>query len=67
LNSVAVVAFAVSGLVRWPQAAVMAAGAIMGGYYGAAMARRLGRTFVRRAVILIGLTIGCLMLWRLSR
>lgn len=67
LNSIAVVAFAVSGLVRWPQAFVMAAGAIMGGYYGAALARRLGRTFVRRAVIIIGLSIGCLMLWRLSR
>ncbi|HEV2880135.1 MAG TPA: sulfite exporter TauE/SafE family protein [Pyrinomonadaceae bacterium] len=67
LNSIAVVAFAVSGLVRWPQAFVMAAGAIMGGYYGATIARRLGRTFVRRAVIVIGLTIGCLMLWRLSR
>jgi hypothetical protein len=66
LNSIAVVAFAVSGLVRWPQAFVMAAGAIMGGYYGAAIARRLGRTFVRRAVIIIGLTIGCLMLWRIS-
>jgi hypothetical protein len=67
LNSAAVVAFAVSGLVRWPQAFVMAAGAIMGGYYGAAIARRLGRTFVRRAVIITGLTIGCLMLWRMSR
>ncbi|MDQ1557179.1 MAG: uncharacterized protein QOD32_239 [Pyrinomonadaceae bacterium] len=67
LNSVAVVAFAASGLVSWPKALVMAAGAIMGGYYGAAIARKLGRTFVRRAVILIGLTIGCLMLWRLSR
>jgi hypothetical protein len=67
LNSAAVVAFAVSGLVSWPKAFVMASGAILGGYYGAALARRLGRTFVRRAVILIGLTIGCLMLWRLSR
>jgi hypothetical protein len=66
LNSVAVVAFAVSGLVHWRHACVMAAGAILGGYYGAAIARRLGRTFVRRAVIIIGLTIGCLMLWRLS-
>ena len=66
LNSAAVVAFAVSGLVHWPQAFVMACGAIMGGYYGATIARKLGRTFVRRAVILIGLTIGFLMLWRLS-
>lgn len=67
LNSVAVVAFTISGLVRWPQALLMAGGAILGGYYGAAMARRLGRTVVRRAVVCIGLTIGCLMLWRISR
>jgi uncharacterized membrane protein YfcA len=65
LNSVAVVAFAISGLVHWPQALLMATGAIIGGYFGAAIARRLGRTFVRRAVVLIGLTIGCLMLWRI--
>jgi len=65
LNSAAVAAFAVSGLVRWPHALLMAAGAIMGGYYGAEIARRLGRKFVRRAVVAIGLTIGCLMLWRI--
>ena len=67
LNSAAVVAFAISGLVSWPKALLMASGAMLGGYYGATMARRLGRTFVRRAVVLIGLTIGCLMLWRISR
>jgi len=65
LNSIAVVAFTVSGLVSWPQALLMAGGAILGGYYGASLARRLGRTFVRRAVVCIGLTIGCLMLWRI--
>jgi len=65
LNSAAVVAFAISGLVSWPKALVMAAGAIIGGYYGAALARRLGRTFVRRAVISIGLVIGFIMLWRI--
>ncbi|HJR05994.1 MAG TPA: sulfite exporter TauE/SafE family protein [Pyrinomonadaceae bacterium] len=67
LNSVAVVAFFFSGLVSLPHAFVMATGAITGGYFGASVARRLGRTFVRRAVVLIGLTIGCLMLWRISR
>ena len=65
LNSAAVVAFAVTGLVSWPKALLMASGAMLGGYYGATMARRLGRTFVRRAVVGIGLTIGCLMLWRI--
>ena len=64
LNSAAVVAFALSGVVSWPQALVMVVGAVAGGYFGAGAARRLGRRFVRRAVILIGLTIGLLMLWR---
>ena len=65
LNLAAIVAFILSGLVVWPHALVMAAGAIAGGYFGARAARRLGRTFVRRAVVLIGFVIGGVMLWRL--
>jgi hypothetical protein len=34
---------------------IMAIGAILGGYGGAGTARKLGRTAVRRIVILIGL------------
>jgi uncharacterized membrane protein YfcA len=64
LNSVAVITFAVSGLVFWPAATFMAVGAIMGGYLGAHVAQRLGRTFVRKAVIGVGLSMGLLMLWR---
>ena len=45
----------------------MALAATAGGYFGANTARRLGRTFVRRAVITIGLVIGFVMLWRLWR
>lgn len=67
INSVAVLTFAISGLVYWPHSLLMAVGAIAGGYFGASAARRLGRTFVRRAVVLIGLTIGIVMLWRLGR
>jgi uncharacterized membrane protein YfcA len=64
LNLAAIVAFILSGLVVWPHALVMAAGAIAGGYFGARTARRLGRTFVRRVVIGVGFAIGLLMLWR---
>ena len=64
LNFAAIVAFILSGLVVWPHALVMAVGAIAGGYFGARAARRLGRTFVRRAVIAIGFAIGLLMLYR---
>lgn len=67
LNSVAIIGFAVSGLVRWPDALLMAVSAIAGGYYGASIAQRLGRVFVRRAVIVIGLVIGIAMLIRIER
>jgi uncharacterized membrane protein YfcA len=66
INSVAVVAFAVSNLVYWPEALLMAVAAIAGGYFGASVARRMGRVFVRRTVITIGLVIGFVMLWRLG-
>ncbi len=54
INGIAAVYFAVSGAVLWIDGAIMALGAIAGGYGGAGLARRLGRTFVRRAVIAIG-------------
>jgi uncharacterized membrane protein YfcA len=66
LNSVAIISFAISGLVRWPIALLMAASAIAGGYYGASVAQKLGRNFVRRAVIIIGLVIGIIMLIRIE-
>lgn len=66
LNSIAVIGFAVAGLVRWPLALLMAVGAIAGGYYGASAARRLGRTIIRRIVILIGFIIAGIMLWKLG-
>ncbi|HEY9283856.1 MAG TPA: sulfite exporter TauE/SafE family protein [Pyrinomonadaceae bacterium] len=64
LNLAAIVAFILSGLVVWPHAALMAVGAIAGGYFGARAARRLGRTFVRRVVVGVGFAIGLLMLYR---
>ncbi len=64
LNFVAIVAFAFSGLVDWPVALLMTTAAIAGGYFGASTARRVGRVVVRRAVVVIGLVIGLVMLWR---
>jgi len=40
--------------VIWDDALVMAAGAIIGGVGGAGLARRMGRTTVRRIIIAIG-------------
>jgi uncharacterized membrane protein YfcA len=41
-------------MVYWPFVVIMAMGAIAGGYSGAGVARRIGRTAVRRIVIAIG-------------
>ncbi len=56
INGVAAIYFALSGAVLWKDAAIMAVAAIAGGFAGAKMARRLGRKFVRGAVVVIGLT-----------
>lgn len=67
INLIAIISFSFARLVFWPDALLMAVGAIVGGYFGASAARRMGRVLVRRAVVLIGLTIGVVMLWRLGR
>ena len=54
INLVAVLIFAVSGIVNWPAAAAMAVGAALGGMLGARMAQRVGQVWVRRAVVGIG-------------
>jgi len=49
-----VVVFVRDGLVDWRYALPMAAAAILGGYAGARVARRLPASYVRYAVIAIG-------------
>jgi uncharacterized membrane protein YfcA len=55
MNLVAAIVFAASGVVRWPVAIAMAAGAVAGGYAGSRLAQRVGATWVRRAIVAIGL------------
>jgi uncharacterized protein len=54
INGAAVVTFIVAGAVRWPQALLMIAGAIFGGYGGAHMAQKLNPKLVRAFVIAVG-------------
>lgn len=54
INGVASVCFMWARMVHWPDVVIMAAGAILGGVSGAGMARRIGRTAVRRIVVAIG-------------
>ena len=51
---VAALYFVLRGAVLWADVALMAAGSIAGGLWGAALAQRLGRRLVRQAVIAIG-------------
>ena len=55
INGVAAAYFIASGKVYWADVLLMTFAAIAGGYSGARLAYRLGRRFVRLAVILIGL------------
>ncbi len=56
INGVATLTFILSGAVWWPQALLMIAGAIVGGYGGAYYARKIDPRLVRRFVILVGFT-----------
>jgi len=54
INGVAALVFVVKGAIYWPQAIVMIAGALVGGYFGAHYAQRLPQTWIRGFVILVG-------------
>jgi uncharacterized membrane protein YfcA len=55
VNGIAALYFIWARMVYWPYVVLMAVAAILGGYLGAGTARKMGRTTVRRIVILIGL------------
>jgi uncharacterized membrane protein YfcA len=62
ISAIAALYFAVGGHVRWHLAALMAVGAILGGYGGAWLAQRIGQNTVRGVVVATGLGIGLYML-----
>jgi uncharacterized membrane protein YfcA len=55
INGMASALFIAKGLVHWPEALMMVVGSVLGGYFGADTARKLGPQVVRRIVIGIGL------------
>lgn len=57
VNGVAIALFAAAGLIDWPVALAMAAGALLGGYGAAGIARRIGRKALGWFVIAVGLTV----------
>ncbi len=67
INSIAVISFGIMGLVVWRDALLMAGAALLGGYFGAKMAVRIGQAAIRRAIVVIGFVITIVMVWRLWR
>jgi uncharacterized membrane protein YfcA len=69
INGVAAIYFVFAHMVEWPYVLVMVAGAIAGGVGGAGLARRMGRTAVRRVVIAIGfaMALSLFLKWVLKR
>ncbi|MEV5709529.1 sulfite exporter TauE/SafE family protein [Actinoallomurus sp. NPDC052274] len=55
INTVALVAFALFGPVRWPAVAIMAVTSLVGGFFGARVARRLSPGVLRAVVVTFGL------------
>jgi uncharacterized membrane protein YfcA len=62
INAIAVVYFAFFGPVRWAHMAVMAVAALAGGYWGVGIARRLGKSGIRIAVIVYGVFVAVVLL-----
>jgi uncharacterized membrane protein YfcA len=56
INGVALVEFVANGAIAWAPGLVMVGGAIIGGYYGAFLARRVSPHVVRAIVIVIAWT-----------
>ncbi len=67
INGIASVYFVAKGAVLWPDAGVMIVGQIVGGYGGGRIAQRLGRHFMRRAVVVIGIAMALSLLLARAR
>jgi uncharacterized protein len=64
INGIAAVYFALSGAVIWRDAVILTIGIVTGAFLATRMARRLGRTFVRRLVVGVGVVMSIALLLR---
>lgn len=64
INGVAVVAFVIYGAVEWAPGVVMIAGGILGGYFGAAAARRVDPKKVRSGVVVVAWVMTIYFFWK---
>jgi uncharacterized protein len=63
INGLAAALFIYNGLVLWQEVFVMMVAAILGGIGGAGLARRAGRTAVRRTVVVVGFVMAFKTMW----
>jgi len=54
INVLALGEFIVKGIVAWGPGLIMVAGAVVGGYFGAVLARRIDPVWIRGLVVAIG-------------
>lgn len=64
LTLISVATYAAFGLIQWPIAALMALGAITGGWAGAALGHVISPTWHRGGIIVIGLVMAAALFWR---
>lgn len=63
-NFVAAIIFAIAGAVYWPAAIAVGAGAFLGGFIGAPIAKRLPDAGLRALIVTIGLIAAFVSIWR---
>jgi uncharacterized membrane protein YfcA len=63
-NAVAVLCFAIVGPVWWPETLVMLVAAVIGGYFGAVLARRIPAPWLRRFVVAYSAVMTAVFFWR---
>ena len=64
INGIALIYFIARGQIVWPVAILMAVGAIIGGYGGARLARRVNQNWIRGFVVVAGLAVSAWLLLR---
>ncbi len=64
INGMALIYFIVKGLIVWPIALLMAAGAILGGYVGARLAKRVNQRYLQFFIIGVGLFVSVWLFFR---
>jgi uncharacterized membrane protein YfcA len=65
ISAISVLTFAIAGLIVWPSAIIMMVANILGGYFGAKIAKRLSKRIVRGIVIIVGLVMSIVFFYRL--